>query len=154
MSRSLHSLANYLFLIPMKYNYNYAYHSALFACQILFLDIKTEQKCSNYNDSVCLQFPKSTSQCNFGSTSLFLSISHDCNIRIYPEVNPMKYECYRRFNLFNVTVNGTARDVCLSNWNLRPNGTVVWFMCMDKCLQPNCKATYNYVSSYQILTGN
>ena len=83
-----------------------------------------------------------------------MSISHDCNIRIHPEINPMKYECYRRLNLFNVTINTTAREVCLSNWNVGPNGRVVWFMCMDKCLPPYCKAIYHFVSSYEVLTGN
>ena len=66
----------------------------------------------------------------------------------------MKYECYRRLNHFNVTINATAREVCLSNWNIGPNSTVVWFMFMDRCLQPNCKAIYHYISSYQIQTGN
>ena len=122
--------------------------------KILFTAFPTEQLMIIHNESICLKFPNSTPRCNFNYTSLFLSISHECNIRIHPKTSLWKYNCYRSFNHFYVHVNTTASEVCLSNWNLKPNGTVVLFMCMDKCLQHNCKAIHHYVSSYEILRGN
>jgi len=124
-------------------------------CLIFSLsDIPTEQTMIYHNDeTVCYNFSSSTSQCDFDIMSLFLGISGRCNILIDPPHDLNSFNCYNNFHLFNVSVNISLRQVCLSNWTSNFSSTVVHFLCLTTCPQQLPCNVYNYVSSHQVVMG-
>ena len=106
----------------------------------------------NVNESLCLPFPNSTIQCDFETTALFLAISHDCNIRVNPKVEANNTACYRKFKKFEIEIDSTRMQVCLSNIRGGSNGTVLNFMCMKQCYLHNCRVVYHHVSSHQMIS--
>lgn len=120
----------------------------------VFPDTQTSQTAIRSNESACYEFPSSTSQCDFSTTSLFLSLSSECNIKLTPErAGVQDFACYKKFQEFEVEVNYEDSLVCLHNWNLTSNRTTIHFLCMSNCPEENCNRVYNFISSHQIILG-
>ena len=114
----------------------------------------TNESIIKSDESLCLDFPMSTSQCNFNTTSLYMSLSTQCNLIISPlNIDVNIFGCYNESKQFDLVVNRSSNTVCLSNWSLSSNHTTVHFLCLTKCSMEKCNGIYNYVSSYEIFIG-
>ena len=123
-------------------------------CLFSFSDALTNQSIVKSNENLYYEFPKSTSQCDFSTTSLFLSVSSECNLKLTPEEATLQdFYCYEEFQQFDVEVDYDNNTVCLSNWNLTSNHITVHFLCLSDCPVEGCNRIYNFVSSHEILIG-
>ena len=114
----------------------------------------TNQSYVKSNESVCYEFPASTSQCNFSGNSLRMSLSSQCSIVIYPAQTEFeRYSCYREFSQYIVRRDDNNNRVCLSNWKVPSGHIIVKFLCLGICPLENCNEVYNFVSSYEIIIG-
>ena len=77
-----------------------------------------------------------------------MAISHNCIIRVNPEIDVNNYACYKNFRYFQISATFN-NQICLSNLSLDYDRTLV-FMCMEKCIESNCEVVYNYVSSHML----
>ena len=80
-----------------------------------------------------------------------MAISYNCNIRVNPKVDANNTACYANFKNFEIEINSTGRQVCLSDIADAGNGTIVNFMCLKRCSLPNCRVIYHYLYSHQII---
>ena len=121
---------------------------------LLIADVVTNQSYVKSNESVCYDFPASTSQCDFSRTSLRMSLSSQCNIVIYPSQAEFEsYPCYREFIQYKVRRDDNNSRVCLFDWNVPSGHIILKFLCLAVCPLENCSEVYNFVSSFEIFVG-
>ena len=127
----------------------------MLTCISVLVDAQTNQSVINSNESICFDFPSSTPQCDFSGTSLYLSVSSECNLKLTPEnATVHNFACYEEFDQFEVLVDYNNSKVCLYNWNLPSNHTTIHYLCFSGCpTVEGCDRIYNFVSSYEVFVG-